>query len=321
MATLGYHFSHEQFSPGTLLQYAKMAEEAGFKFGISSDHFHPWNHEQGQSGFAWSWLGAAMSSTNLRYGVVNCPCFRYHPAIIAQAVATLDEMFPERFWIAVGSGQAMNESITGKHWPAKQERNDRLKEAVDIMRALWKGETVTHHGLIKVEEATLYTRPKTEIEVVGAALTPETAKWLASWADSLITVSQPEDKLQKMVDTWKSNGGEHKPMKIKVQLSYDKTMEDALQGAHEQWKTNVFGSAMLAELRTPKQFEQAARHVRPEELHGHVNISHEPERHIEWLQKYVEMGFSEIDLHNVNTKQEQFMDVFAESVIPQLVRS
>jgi coenzyme F420-dependent glucose-6-phosphate dehydrogenase len=110
-------------------------------------------------------------------------------------------------------------------------------------------------------------------------------------------------------------------MILKVQLSYDKTQEAAMQGAHEQWKTNIFGSDMLAELRTPKQFDQAGQFVKPEEVQGFVNISHEPEQHIEWLEKYVEMGFHELDLHNVNTNQEQFIEVFGEKVIPAMMVS
>ncbi len=316
MTKLGYHISHEQFPPRQLLQLAQKAEKAGFDFCISSDHFHPWNHEQGHSGFPWSWLGAAMATTSLDYGIVNCPCYRYHPAIIAQAVATLDQMFPNRFWINVGSGQSLNEAITGQKWPLKSERNAKLKEAVDIMRALWKGETVTHHGLNTVEEATLYTRPVSDIRVAGAAITPETAKWLAPWADALITVSKPPEELQKVVDAWRSNGGENKPMLLKIQVSYDTTMKEALQGAHEQWKTNIFGSSLLAELRTPQQLEQAAKFVNPEEMHGHVNISDSTDQHLEWLQKYAEMGFTELDLHNVNLKQEQFIEVFSEKVLP-----
>ncbi|MFC6998718.1 TIGR03885 family FMN-dependent LLM class oxidoreductase [Rufibacter roseus] len=320
MINVGYHISHEQFAPSKLLQLAKRAEEAGFAFAISSDHFHPWSNQQSHSGFAWSWLGAAMSATSLRYGVVNCPAYRYHPAIIAQAAATLDEMFPGRFFLTVGSGQAMNEAITGMRWPSKPERNDRLKECVDIIRALWKGETVNHHGLITVEEATLYTRPKKDIQLVAAAITSETAAWAASWADGLITISQPLDKLRKVVDAWKTNGGENKPMKIKVQLSYAKTDQEALLGAHEQWKTNVFGSAMLADLRLPEQFEQAAKFVKPEEIREFVHVSPEPEQHLEWLQSYIDLGFSDIDLHNVNTKQEQFIEVFGEKVVPVLMK-
>ncbi|AKD02628.1 TIGR03885 family FMN-dependent LLM class oxidoreductase [Pontibacter korlensis] len=316
MVSIGYHISHEQFPPSQLLQLAKRAEEAGFQFCVSSDHFHPWSENQGESGFAWSWLGAAMAQTSIDYSVVNSPTHRYHPAIIAQAAATLDEMFPGRFWISVGSGQALNEAITGEHWPAKPERNERLKESVDIMRALWSGETVTHNGLIKVEKATLYTRPKVKVPVFGAAITPETAGWLAGWADGLITTSQPIEKLEKVVEAWKSNGGENKPMVLKIQLSYDKTDEAAREGAHEQWKTNIFESDMLAELRVPKQFDQAAQFVKPDEMDGGVNISSDPEKHIEWLEQYIELGFCKLDLHNVNKEQEQFIRVFGEKVLP-----
>ncbi|MGV3540014.1 MAG: TIGR03885 family FMN-dependent LLM class oxidoreductase [Rufibacter sp.] len=318
MVQLGYHISHEQFPPSQLLQLAQKAEKAGFNFCLSSDHFHPWSTEQNHSGFAWSWLGAALATTNLEYGIVNCPAYRYHPAIIAQAAATLDEMFPDRFFLTQGSGQALNEAITGLKWPAKEERNNRLKECVDVIRALWNGETVNHHGLITVEEATLYTRPKKKIDIIGAAITPETAAWVATWADGLITISQPLEKLQKVVDAWNQNGGEGKPMLLKVQLSYDTTDEAALLGAHDQWKSNVFGSAMLADLRVPQQFEQAAQFVKPEEIREFVHVSPEPEQHIEWLQKYIDMGFRKMSLHNVNRQQEQFIEVFGEKVLPVL---
>jgi coenzyme F420-dependent glucose-6-phosphate dehydrogenase len=162
VAGIGYHASHEQFSPRELLACVQLAEEAGFQAAMCSDHFYPWSERQGQAGFAWSWLGAAMQVTSLPFGVVTVPgSWRYHPAILAQAAATLAEMFPGRFWLAPGSGERLNEHITGEHWPPKRERNARLKEAVEIMRALWKGETVTHRGLLRIEEAKLYTRPET----------------------------------------------------------------------------------------------------------------------------------------------------------------
>lgn len=318
MLKIGYHASHEQFSPSALLRYVKNAEEAGFQFVLSSDHFHPWNSEQGESGFAWSWLGAAMAVTSMEYGVVNAPGGRYHPAIIAQAAATLEEMFEDRFWIAVGSGQAINEAITGEKWPIKEDRNRRLKESVEIMRELWSGKTLTYKGIVQVEEAKLYTRPKTPPPVIGAAITPHTARWLAGWADGLITISQPQEKLQKVVDAWKEGGGENKPMKLKVQLSYDKDDESASQGAHEQWKTNIFESALSAHFRTVEQLEMAAKKVTPEDVAEMVHISSEPKRHVEWINKYIEMGFAEIDLHNVNLKQEQFIEVFGQKVLPEI---
>src|SRR4051812_12849148 len=143
MSIIGYHFSHEQYPPSELLRYSRMAQEAGFGAGMCSDHFHPWS-EAGQSGFAWSWLGAALEATNFSFGVVCAPGQRYHPALIAQATATLAEMYPGRFWCAFGSGQNLNEHITGSGWPDKATRQARLQESVEIVRALWAGETVNH---------------------------------------------------------------------------------------------------------------------------------------------------------------------------------
>src|SRR5688500_19628475 len=150
---IGFHASHEQVRPDRLLRLVQAAESAGFDAGTSSDDWAPWSDEQGESGFAWSWLGAALQATSLPFGVVNAPGQRYHPAIIAQAAATLNVMFPDRFWIATGSGQLLNEHITGDRWPPKEERNERLREAADVMRRLWAGETVTHEGRIHVSEA------------------------------------------------------------------------------------------------------------------------------------------------------------------------
>ncbi len=321
MVKFGYHCSHEQFKPSGLLKYVKAAEQAGFTAAMSSDHFHPWSDRQGQSGYAWSWLGAAMQATSLPFGVVCAPGQRYHPAIIAQAAATLAEMFRDRFWVALGSGQALNEQIVGEAWPAKTERNERLLECVEIIRALWAGETVTHYGLVTVEEAKLYTRPEIPPQIIGAAITPKTAEWLGEWADGLITISHPYEKLREVVDAFHQGGGESKPMYLKVQLSYDQDEEKALQGAYDQWRTNIFESPVLAEFRNPQQFDAAAQFVKPEDMYEHVRISAEPEQHIEWLQKYIELGFSILILHNVNRQQEQFIEVFGEKVLPALTKT
>jgi len=318
MAKFGYHASHEQFKPSVLLEYAQAAEKAGFNAGLSSDHFHPWSDHQGESGYAWSWLGAALQATSLSFGVVCAPGQRYHPAIIAQAAATLAEMFPNRFWVALGSGQALNEQITGEGWPAKAERNERLRECVDVIRALWAGETVTHYGLVQVEEAKLYSRPEVSPRIVGAAITAATAEWVGGWADGLITISHPYDKLREVVEAFRRGGGEGKPMYLKVQLSYGQDEEKALQGAYDQWRTNIFKSLVLSDLRLPKQFDAAAEFVKPEDMYEYVRISAEPEQHIEWLQKDLELGFSELYLHNVNREQQGFIEVFGEKVLPAL---
>lgn len=319
MVKVGYHASHEQFKPSELLSYVQLAEQAGFELVLSSDHFHPWNERQGQSGFAWSWLGAAMQATpSLAYRIVNAPGQRYHPAIIAQASATLAEMFPDRFWLTVGSGQALNEKITGDNWPCKADRNQRLQECVEIIRALWAGETVNRQGLVCIEDAKLYSRPAVSPLIIGAAITAKTAEWLGSWVDGLITTSRPPDQLKAVVEAFRRGGGNGKPMILKVQLSYDADEATARQGAYDQWRTNVFKSVLLSDLKSPEQFDAAGEFVKPEELDQHVRISADPQQHIEWLQKDIEIGFDELILHNVNREQKQFIEVFGNKVIPEL---
>lgn len=317
---IGYQASHEQFSPSELLELSVKAQEAGFQSINSSDHFHPWSERQGQSGFSFSWLGAAMYATDIPYGVVCSPGQRYHPAIVAQAVATLCEMFPGRFWIAVGSGEALNERITGEKWPAKRERNQRLFECVQVIRKLLNGEVVNHHGLITVEEAKLYTLPKEKPLIIGAAITTETAKWLGSWADGMITISKPIQELKEMIKAFHDGGGKGKPIYLKVQLSYDKDDQKALMGAYDQWRTNIFAGTVLAELWKVEQFDALGKHVQPEELRNFVNISASIEKHVDWIKAYEALGFEQIILHNVSRNQDVFIEDFGKYVLPQFVK-
>jgi len=157
---IGFHASHEQVHPSVLLEAVQRAEAAGFDGAMCSDHLAPWSERQGQSAFAWSWLGAALQSTSLAFGIVNAPGQRYHPAIIAQAIATLSSMYPGRFWAALGTGEAVNEHVTGDRWPRKELRNRRLRECVDVIRALLAGEEVSHDGLVTVDRARVWTLPE-----------------------------------------------------------------------------------------------------------------------------------------------------------------
>ena len=320
MALIGYHASHEQYPPGQLLQYVQRAEAAGFGAAMCSDHFHPWTEQQGQSGFAWSWLGAALAATRLSFGVVNAPGYRYHPAIIAQAAATLCDMFPDRFWLALGSGEQLNEAIIGMRWPSKPERNERLRECVDIMRALWRGEEVTHRGHVVVEGARLYSLPPATPLVVGAAITPGTARWVGSWADALITTTQPRDALVRVIDAFRSGGGAGKPLFLQVQLSYAATDHAARASARAQWGPLMLASSVLTELRSPAQFEAAGSSVRIEDMEGRIVMSADLQRHTDSLHEYVEMGFARLYLHNVNRDQERFIDDFGGEVLPALAR-
>ncbi len=317
---IGFHASHEQFRPGELLKLAQTAEKSGFNTAMCSDHFHPWGKNQGECGFAWTWLGAALNATSLPFGVVTSPGQRYHPAIIAQAAATIVEMFPDRFWIAVGSGQLLNEGITGERWPSKMERNERLKESAAIIKSLWAGGTVTYRGYINIEDATLYTRPKNPPLLIGAAVSIETAEWVGGWADGLITTPKPKKELKKVVNAFYRGGGKGRPMYLKAQLSYDQTEEDALNGAWEQWKTNAFKNRVQTQLKLPEEFDEASELVTPQDIHKKVNISADIEDHIKCLEEYVKLGFEHIYLHNVNRNQRKFIEDFGRHVIPALMK-
>ena len=318
MVLYAYHASHEQFPPSALVRYTRLAEEAGFTAVSSSEHLQPWSARQGQSGFAWAWLGAAMQTTALPFSVVCAPGPRYHPVILAQAAATLAELFPGRFQVALGSGEALNERVTGEPWPPKPERHARLRECVDIMRALWAGETVTHEGRVRVEGGRLYTRPAVPPRLFGAAVTAETARWVGGWADGLLTVGGAPEGVRQRLDAFAEGGGAGKPVILQVALAYARDEAEARRGAYEQWRTNVFPSDVLAELWTPAQFEAVARYMRAEDLEASVRISADPQRHLAWLQQDAALGVSQINLHNVHRGQEAFIDVFGARVLPEL---
>jgi coenzyme F420-dependent glucose-6-phosphate dehydrogenase len=316
MPRFGFHASHEEIAPGKLLEAARLAEGAGFELGMCSDHFAPWSESQGESGFAWAWLGAALASTSLPFGVVTAPGQRYHPAIVAQAAATLAEMFPGRFWMALGSGQALNEHITGDRWPPKEERNARLRESVEVMRALFAGETVSHDGRVRVDRARLYSLPEEPPSLLGAAVTPATARRVAGWADGLITINQPVEQLKQVVEAFREGGGEGKPVRLQVHLSHEEDEERALRIAHQQWAAPILGSDVGWELEMPEHFDQVAQYVRPEDVRPHVLVSSELGQHVEWLGEFAELGFEEIYLHHVGHDQRRFVETFGEKVLP-----
>ncbi|WP_159348598.1 TIGR03885 family FMN-dependent LLM class oxidoreductase [Roseomonas harenae] len=323
MTRFSYHISHEQFSPGDLLDLVCRAEDAGFDAAFSSDHLQPWAPAQGHSGFAWAWLGAALQATKrLSFGVISVPGgWRYSPAVLAQAIATLGQMFPGRVpWVALGSGEAVNEAVTGQPWPEKAERNARLQEGAEIIRALLAGETVTHHGRVSVVEARIWSRPEQATRLVGAATSEATAEWLGRWADGLLTVGTRPAALKRTIEAFRRGGGEGKPIYLKADLSWAGSEDEALRQAHEQWRFNLLGGDANWELRTPSQFETATRFVRPEDMREAVLISADPARHAEWLAECMELGFESIDLHQVGRNQRGFIDTFGEKVLPALRR-
>ncbi|WP_108250093.1 TIGR03885 family FMN-dependent LLM class oxidoreductase [Planctomonas deserti] len=317
MTIFGFHASHEQIPPAILLAAAQRAEEVGFDAAMCSDHIAPWSSAQGESGFAWSWLGAAMQATSLSYGVVNAPGQRYHPAIIAQASASLQAMFPDRFWMALGSGEAANEHITGQGWPRKSIRNARLRECVDIIRALHAGEEVSHDGLVTVDRAKLWSLPPTPPPLIAPSVSPETAAWSAEWADGAATINQPVEDLRAWADAYRSAGGRG-PLILQVHLSYAETDDEALDIAYDQWRSNVVGPPLAWDIDSVEGFDTAGTHVRPEDMHSSVIISSDPGEHVRRLEEFIELGFDRIYLHHVGKQQDRFLDTFGEHVLPRL---
>jgi probable non-F420 flavinoid oxidoreductase len=317
MPAFGFHASHEQVHPRELLTAVQRAEEAGFDAAMSSDHFSPWSERQGHSGFAWSWLGAALQATTLPFGVVNAPGQRYHPAVIAQAIGTLGAMYPGRFWAALGTGEASNEHITGAGWPSKQVRNDRLRECVDVIRALLGGEEVTHDGLVRVDRARLWTRPPDPPPLLGAAVSEATARWCAAWADGLITVNADREQLRRMIDAYRTAGGRGS-LHLQVHLSWAPEEAQAEAIAYEQWRSNVFSPPACWDIDSVTTFDAVSQDVPIERVRQVVNISSDLGWHTSQLAAYAELGFDEIALHHVGQKQDDWIETFGAKVLPQL---
>jgi probable non-F420 flavinoid oxidoreductase len=318
MTRIGYHASHEQFAPKDLLDWLKLVAAAGFACAKSSDHFHPWSERQGQSGFVWSWLGSVMEATKLPIGVISAPGYRYHPAVLAQAAATIGQMYPDRLWLSLGSGEAINESITGMYWPEKQERNAVLLECVEVFRALFAGETVTHRGRVNVVEAKLYSRPMHPVPLIGAAMSEKTAKWCGSWADGLLTSGGKVDAVKPLIEAFRQGGGEGKPIYLQTAMCWAPTADEAMHQALDQWSSAAVGGEVNWDLRRPGDFDLASRLVGQDDIVETVNVSHELNQHLEWIGALAELDLDCIYLHQVGRNQEQFIEAFGNKVLPSL---
>jgi G6PDH family F420-dependent oxidoreductase len=221
--------------------------------------------------------------------------------------------------VALGSGEASNEHVTGDRWPAKPERNARLGECVGVIRALLRGDEVSVDGQVRVDRARLWTLPETPPPLVGAALSAETARWCGGWADGLITVHMPPDRLRPVIEAFRQGGGEGKPVRVQVKVAWAPTDDEALAGAFDQWRTNVFDSVLMADLETVEQFEAAATHVRPDDVRGSVLVSSDPKQHAAWLHETLDLGVDELFLHQVPREQRAFIETFGAEVLPEVV--
>jgi coenzyme F420-dependent glucose-6-phosphate dehydrogenase len=315
VSRVGYHCSHEQHAPSVLLANACAAEGAGFADAMCSDHFAPWSERdgQGQSGHAWTWLGAALQATRLTFGTVTAPGQRYHPAIHAQTIATLAEMFPGRVWVAFGSGEAVNEHVTGDAWPPKPQRTERLRECIDVIRALLAGEEVTHDGRVRVHEAKLYSRPATPPPLIGAALSSETAAWIGDWADGMITVWQKPEQLVRVIDAFRDSGGGGKPIYVQAPIAWGRSEQELEQVARTWAHAAIGGGELKADLTRPAYFDAAAQHVPLAALRETISFSTSVSEHIDRLGKTFELGIDRVYVHAVGSSaahQEAFFRAF-----------
>ncbi len=319
MASIGYHASHEQFTPLDLLNWARAAEEAGFDCTMSSDHLAPWSERQGQSGFAWAWLGAALQATERSFGLVTVPCgWRYHPVITAQAAATLAQMFPRRLaWLALGTGEALNEPSSAGPGPERRNETPGCARRSTSSAAFCRPDGDEGRAHCRLRGPALYAS-QTSPALIAAALTPETAEGAGEWADGLITVNQSPEKLAAIAQAFKRGGGDGKPLCLQVHVSYARSDEEARRNAFDQWRSNALSAFQSETLRTPGDIETATSGVRPEDLDAYVRISSDPGRHLAWIEEDIAAGFDEIYLHNVGRNQLEFIDVFGRTVLPRV---
>ena len=323
--TVGYAASFEQFHPTDLLRYCQQAEGVGFTSVMASDHFHPWVPSQGQSAFVWSWMGALGATTNLRFGTgVTPPGYRYHPAIVAQAAATLEAMFPGRFYLGLGAGEALNEHIVAEYWPEAPIRLERLVESIEIIRALFTGKKVKHRGAhFTMENARLYTMPETPPPIYVATAGPIMAARTGRLTDGLITVGAADEKLKMLVERFEAGAREAgkdpatMPRMLQVKVCYAASVEAATEMAVRDWPNG--GMAFpKADIREPEDFEAMAKLVRPEHFKNRVLMSPDLDEHAAHLQHFIDLGFTEIYVHNVGRNQEEFIAAYGERVLPAL---
>ncbi|PVE95598.1 TIGR03885 family FMN-dependent LLM class oxidoreductase [Microbacterium sp. TPD7012] len=317
MVFIGFHASHEQIAPSALLDAVAAAEGAGFDGAMCSDHLAPWSPRQGESGFALSWIGAALARTRFSIGMVNAPGQRYHPVMIAQAFATLEEMFPGRFWAAMGSGEAVNEHVTGDGWPPKPERNARLRESVDVIRRLMDGDEVTRDGLVRVHRARVWSRPAQPPPLFATAVSAETAAWAAGWADGLATVAQEPAALRRVVAAYRTAGGGG-PCILQVHISWARTDAAAFSIARDQWRNGLLTPPVTWDLEQPEDFDDAVAGLDDHGLRKAVLIDHDPVSLASRIAELADIGFDRVYLHHVGRDQSAFLDMAASDLIPSL---
>ena len=315
MSEIGYFLSSEEHGPEALTKFAQMGEAAGFRSALISDHFHPWLDRQGESPFVWSVIGAIAASTKLHVTTgVTCPTVRMHPAIVAHAAATSSLLLEGRFALGVGSGENLNEHILGDRWPPTDIRLEMLVEAVDVMRQLWGGGNVSHHGThYTVENARIYSCPDEPPEVYVSAFGPKALDVAASIGDGLVNTSPDADSIKGYRDA----GGKG-PTIAAVKVCWGEDESAARKLTHELWATTGVPGELNQELPMPAHFEQAASTVTEEKVAESISCGPDPEVHLEALRKYLDAGYDKVYVSQIGDDQEGFLRFFFKEVAPKL---
>jgi G6PDH family F420-dependent oxidoreductase len=318
---VGYFLSSEEYGPRELVEQATLAEEAGFDALWISDHFHPWNDQQGQSPFVWSVIGAISAVCDLPVTTaVTCPTVRIHPAILAQATATSAAMLDGRFSFGVGSGEALNEHVTGARWPSIDLRLEMLEEAVAVIRELWKGDFVTHHGThYTVENARIYTRPETPPPVYVSGFGPKAAELAGRIGDGYISTSPDQELLRAFRDA----GGRGKPTQAGYKVCWGTDDDEAVSTAHRLWANSGVPGELSQVLPSPRHFEQVSELVTEESTRDSIAYGADVQRHVDAFQPFAEAGFDEIYVSQMGGREPAtnvagFFDFYRDEVLPEL---
>jgi G6PDH family F420-dependent oxidoreductase len=316
MASIGYFLSCEEFGPRELVRQARMAQQAGFERLWISDHFHPWNDQQGNSPFVWSVIGALSEATTLPITTaVTCPTLRTHPAVIAQASATAGAQCPGGFTLGVGSGEALNEHIFGDRWPSAPIRQEMLREAIGLIRELYTGREVNHRGRhYTVEQARLYTLPEQAVPIYVSAFGPAAAELAGQIGDGLCT-TMPDPELLRI---FREAGGDAKPTQAGMKVCWAPTVDEGVDTAARLWPNELLPGQLAQELPRPRDFEAASSLVPRESVAQHFPCGPDPERHVSAARGFLDAGIDELYVAQIGPDQERFFEFWANRVLPEL---